>query len=341
MGLNALFEFQWPWLALLLPLPLLAWRLWPRRDNAGDEEHAEQAVLIHPAIQRLQQAYGAASPRLPMGMFAQTALLALAWIGLVGALMGPQRVETFEEVSSRGYDLMIAVDTSRSMGALDFSLGGRPVSRMAVIKGVLGNFIKGRDGDRVGLIVFGDEAIVQAPLTLDVGMVKGMLDSAEPGMVGNATAIGDAVGVAVKKLRDRPEGSRILVLVTDGENTAGSLPPREAVQLAKHYDIRIYTVGVGTKGLVPFSDGGRMRYERMPIDEDLLQEIAMTTGGAYFRATDTRALEEIYRRIDALEKTEAESRSVRIPSPLFRWPLGGAMLALLGLALLSLGRRSA
>lgn len=335
-----MFEFQWPWLAVLLPLPLLVWRLWPRPVSAGEQQQSDQAVLLHPAIARLRHAYGAASPRLPVGLFAHAALLVIAWAGLVIALMGPQKVESFDEVTSRGYDLVVAVDTSRSMGALDFTLDGRPVSRMAVIKGVLGNFIRGRQGDRVGLIVFGDEAVVQAPLTLDVGMVSGMLDAAEPGMVGNSTAIGDAIGVAVKKLRERPEQSRILVLVTDGENTAGSLPPTEAVRLAVHYNVRIYTVGVGTKGLVPFSEGGRMRYERMPIDEDLLREVAGATGGAYFRATDTRALEAIYQRIDALEKTEAESRSVMIPKPLYRWPLGVALLALLALALLSIRRQA-
>lgn len=336
-----MFSFQWPWLALLLPLPLLVWRLWPRPSVANAEQHAEQAVLIHPGVARARQAFGAGSPHLPMGMFAQTALLTLSWIGLVGALMGPQHLQSYSEVASRGYDLVVAVDTSRSMGALDFSLDGRPVSRMAVIKGVLGHFIEGRQGDRVGLIVFGDEAVMQAPLTLDVNMVKGMLDSAEPGMVGNSTAIGDAIGVAVKKLRERPEQSRILLLVTDGENTAGTLPPQEAVRLAKHYNIRIYTVGVGTKGLVPFPDGGRLRYERMPIDEELLRDIAAQTDGAYFRATDTSALEQIYQRIDALEKTEAESRNVMIPDPLYRWPLGLTMLALLGLALLALRQRNA
>ena len=337
-----MFEFQWPWLALLLPLPLLVWRFWRGRDGASVGREADQAILIHPAVERAEHAFGASIPSLPVGMLAQIALLGTVWVALVGALMGPQRLETFSEVSSPGYDLMIAVDTSRSMAALDFSLDGRSVNRMSVIKGVLGRFIDGRQGDRVGLIVFGDEAVMQSPLTMDVGMVKGLLNLTEPGMVGNATAIGDAVAVAIKKLRDRPEGSRILLLVTDGENTAGSMPPHEAARLAAHYKIRIYTVGVGTTGLVPFPDEhGRITHEKMEIDEATLTELASMTGGAYFRATDSNALDEIYRRIDALEKTEAETRSVRVPHPLYRWPLGIGMLALLGLALLSLGRRTA
>jgi Ca-activated chloride channel family protein len=152
-------------------------------------------------------------------------------------------------------------------------------------------------------------------------------------MAGDGTAIGDAIGLAVKKLRDRPEGSRVLILLTDGENTEGSLPPRLAAQLAAQEGVRIYTIGVGSKGLVPFMENGRMTEQKMEIDEDLLTDIAKMTGGAYFRATDTDALEKIYQRIDAMEKTQAESRTVMIPSPLYRWPLGVSLLVLLVLGL--------
>jgi Ca-activated chloride channel family protein len=216
------------------------------------------------------------------------------------------------------------------MEALDFTVEGRRVNRMAVVKGVVGRFIEQRQGDRVGLVVFGDGAYLQAPLTVDGAVVRGMLEEIVPRMAGDATAIGDAVGLAVKKLRDRPQGSRVLVLLTDGENTAGSLPPLEAARLARQFGVRIYTVGVGSKGKVPFPDAsGRITMEDMQIDEDLLAQVAATTGGAFFLATDTRALEEIYRRIDALEKTEAESRTTLVPRPLYRWPLGVGLAALL------------
>jgi Ca-activated chloride channel family protein len=210
---------------------------------------------------------------------------------------------------------------------------------MSVIKGVMGRFITAREGDRIGLIVFGDQAYVLSPLTLDVYAVRGLLDVMEPSIAGDATAIGDAIGLAAKKLRQRPKESRVLVLVTDGENTAGTLPPLDAARIAAKEGIRIYTIGVGSKGMVPFYEGGQRKMVRMEIDEDLLRTVAQLTGGAYFRAADTNALEEIYRRIDALEKTEAKARSVMIPSPLYRWPLALALLGLLLLGLFPEGRR--
>jgi len=204
---------------------------------------------------------------------------------------------------------------------------------MAVIKGVIGKFIDARAGDRIGLVVFGSQAFVLSPMTLDLEAVHKLVEAIVARMAGDGTAIGDAIGLGVKKLRERPEGSRILILVTDGENTEGSLPPLLAAKLAAHEGIRIYTIGVGSKGLVPFMENGRMTQVKMEIDEDLLRKVAAATGGAYFRATDTGALEQIYRQIDTLEKTEAESRSVMIPHSLYRWPLGVALLALLLLGL--------
>jgi Ca-activated chloride channel family protein len=199
---------------------------------------------------------------------------------------------------------------------------------MAVIKGVLERFIKARDGDRIGIVVFGSQAFVLSPMTQDLQALQSLLDSVVARMAGDGTAIGDAIGLSVKKLRERPEGSRVLILVTDGENTEGSMPPNLAAQLAAHEGIRIYTIGVGSKGLVPFYENGQMTQVKMEIDEDLLTEVANITGGAYFRATDSNALEQIYQKIDALEKTQAESRTVMIPQPLYRWPLGLALLLL-------------
>jgi Ca-activated chloride channel family protein len=268
-----------------------------------------------------------------LGSWQRTLMLTLIWVFLIAALMRPQWLEPYTEVRTEGYDLMLAVDTSRSMDAMDFSVSGRQVTRMAVIKGVLGRFIQARDGDRLGVVVFGSQAFVLSPMTLDVQAVHTLVEGIVSRMAGDGTAIGDAIGLAVKKLRERPEGSRVLVLVTDGENTEGSLPPRLAAQLAAHEGIRIYTIGVGSKGLVPFLEDGVMTKVKMEIDEDLLTEIARMTGGAYFRATDTDALEKIYQRIDALEKTQAESRSVMIPQSLYRWPLGVALTILLVLGL--------
>ena len=317
-----------------MPLPLLIWQFWRKPHGATDAyTHADRSTLLHPALGRLASTFVASRSLTHAGSRLQILMLALLWVALVATLMQPQWLEPYTEVRTEGYDLMLAVDTSRSMEALDFTVDGRQVTRMAVIKGVLGRFIKARDGDRIGIVVFGSQAFVLSPMTLDIQAVHSQLDGIVSRMAGDGTAIGDAIGLGVKKLRERPEGSRVLILVTDGDNTEGSLPPQLAARLAAHEDIRIYTIGVGSKGLVPFIEDGRMTQVKMDIDEDLLTEVAAITGGAYFRATDTGALEKIYQQIDSLEKTQAESRSVMIPRPLFRWPLGLALLLLLVLGL--------
>jgi Ca-activated chloride channel family protein len=328
------FSFHWPWLALLLPLPLLIWKFWHKPHGATDAyTHADSSTLLHPALGRLASTFVSSRSLTHAGGRLQIFMLALLWVALVTCLMRPQWMEPYSEIRTEGYDLMLAIDTSRSMEALDFTVKGRQVTRMAVIKGVIGRFIKARDGDRIGIVVFGDQAFVLSPMTLDNQAVYKLVDNIVSRMAGDGTAIGDAIGLGVKKLRDRPEGSRILILVTDGENTEGSLPPKLAAQLAAHEGIRIYTIGVGSKGLVPFMEDGRMTQVKMEIDEALLTEVAGITDGEYFRATDTSALEQIYQHIDALEKTQAESRTAMIPRPLYRWPLGVALLALLLLGL--------
>ena len=339
-----MFEFAWPWMILLLPVPWLARRYLAPSPRALERTgRGEPPQVRHPGIANLESAYARVTAAVPPSLLLQFLLLWLAWAGLVAAMMKPQILESHTEVLSSGYDLMLAVDTSRSMEALDFSVDGKPVNRLAVVKGVVGRFIEQRRGDRIGLVLFGDEAFLQAPLTTDGTAVATMLETAVPRMAGDSTAIGDAVGLAVKKLRERPEGSRVLILLTDGENTSGSLPPREATLLARRYETRIYTIGVGSDGEVPFPEQGRIKMVEMPLDEALLREMAEATGGAYFRATDSRALEEIYREIDALEKSEAESRTVLIPNPLYRWPLGLALVAmvLLVLSFLRSGRAAA
>jgi Ca-activated chloride channel family protein len=321
-------------MAVLLPLPLLVWKLWPREHGATDAyTHGDRSTLLHPALGRLASTFIAARSLTHASGLLQTVMLALLWISLVTALMRPQWLEPYTEVRTEGYDLMLAVDTSRSMEALDFTVQEQRVTRIAVVKGVLERFIKAREGDRIGVVVFGSQVFVLSPMTLDLQAVHDLVEGIVARMAGDGTAIGDAIGLGVKKLRERPEGSRVLILVTDGENTEGSLPPRLAAKMAAHEGIRIYTIGVGSKGLVPFFEDGQMKQVKMEIDEDLLMEVADLTGGAYFRATDSDALEKIYQQIDALEKTQAESRSVMIPRPLYRWPLGLSLLILLLLGL--------
>jgi len=335
-----MFNFHWPWLGLLLLVPVLVRLIQPRRQREADREsEGRQSTLLHPSPGHLAGAFAMLRPFSPQSTGIQGILLTVLWAALVLSMMRPQWMESYSEARTEGYDLMLALDASRSMAALDFSVDGREVTRMAVIKGVAGRFIAARVGDRIGLVVFGDHAYTLSPLTLDVYAVRGLLDAVVPSIVGDATAMGDAIALATKKLRERPEGSRVLVLVTDGESTAGFLSPTASAQLAAQEGIRIYAIGVGSKGMVPFIENGQRTMVSMEIDEKTLKQVAKLTGGAYFRATDADALEEIYGRIDSLEKTQAEARSVMIPRPLYHWPLGLALLILLLLGLFPDGKR--
>lgn len=330
-----MFEFHWPWMALLLLVPLL-WRLLaPAQQRKNQEQRERQVTLLHPALDNLQFAFHGERPGEPQGARTYRWLLWLLWLSLTLALMRPQWLEPHTEERVEGYDLMLAVDTSHSMEALDFSVGGKQVSRMQVVKGVMGRFIEGRANDRVGLVIFGSQAFVLSPLTLDRFAVLALLDDLVPRIAGDGTAMGDALGLGVKKLRERPEGSRVLVLIADGESTAGTIPPLEAARLAAREGIRIYAIGVGSdQEEVPIMEGGKLvTRSDLGFDEEVMRRIAAATGGAYFRGTDTQALEQIYQRIDELEKTRAESRTVWLPTPLYRWPLGVGLLLLLLLGL--------
>jgi Ca-activated chloride channel family protein len=329
-------------MALLLLLPLLVRLLWLRREAQPQASEEQRDTLFHPGLDHLGASFSARRPRAAISSRLHAALLALLWLALTLAMMRPQWLEPYTESRTEGYDLMLAVDTSRSMTAEDFSRGGRPISRMAVLKGTMDEFIANRQGDRIGLIVFGQQSFVLSPLTYDLGAVRLQLDDVAPGIAGDGTAIGDGLGLAVKKLRERPPGSRVLVLITDGQNDGGLIPPMEAARLAAHEGVRIYAIGVGsTEEQVRLLASDYRSYEYatdLTIDEQLLQRIAEVTGGAYFRATDSNALQDIYARIDQLEKTRAESRTVLIPHPLYQWPLALALLALLLLGLFPDGR---
>jgi Ca-activated chloride channel family protein len=336
------FEFHWPWAALLLPLPLLLPFLWREKAEQKEQDlEGERITLLHPRLEDLQSAYAARRPRRQLGGWLYRGLLYFLWAALVAALMRPQWLTPHTEVSTPGYDLMLAVDTSHSMDALDFSVEGRQVSRMAVIKGVMGRFLDARKGDRVGLIIFGSQAFVLSPLSVDREAAHQLLDSIVPGIAGQGTALGDAIALGVKKLRERPPGSRVMVLITDGDNTNGSFAPFEAAGLAKMSGVRIYVIGVGSKEKsIPILEDGVIKYrDDLGMDETVLQRIGDISGGAYFRATDTRALEEISSRINQLEKTEAQAHTVFLPHPLYRIPLSVALVALLGLGLFPEGRR--
>lgn len=319
-----MFSFQWPWLVIFLPFPWLVRYFWP----LWREESSENKVpyLRLPTTWRVRQTFPKSLQTTPDYLKQRELLQWLCWVGLTGALMYPQWLDKHVQVTQIGYDLMLAVDLSGSMETPDFSTSqGETMSRLRAVKKVLGPFIQHRVGDRIGLILFADHAYLQAPLTLDNKAVYSLLEKAMLGMAGRETAIGEAMGLGIKKLKERPDGSRVLILLTDGDNNAGNLSPLKAAQLAKEYHVRLYTIGVGSTGNT-FREG---------VNEKLLKQIASLTGGSYFSATDFDALTKVYEDIDrVLQKTQAESRIYLQHTSLYHWPLGIAMLALLALQLL-------
>ena len=260
-------------------------------------------------------------------------LRCLALVLLIIALARPQSGTKASEVLTEGIDIMLCLDTSGSMQALDFKWKDERHNRLEVVKNVVSDFIKGRTNDRIGMVVFGEEAFTQCPLTLDYGVLLNFLDQVEIGMAGDSTAIGSALGTCVNRLKERESKSKVIILLTDGRNNAGSLSPQTAAEIAKTYSIKTYTVGVGTTGEVPFLVdtifGKKYMYQRVDLDEETLKEIATVTGGSYFKATDTETLEEIYRKIDKLEKTKVEVKEYMEYEELFGWFLLSALLCIL------------
>jgi Ca-activated chloride channel family protein len=312
----------------LAPLPLLVrWLLAPV------ERH--QAALTVPDVSSFQHdeiaGRGADTNRIAW----RTLLLWLIWLALIAATSRPQWTGEPVSLPTSGRDLMLAVDISGSMGTEDLQLGGQLVNRLTVVKNVVSQFIDARDGDRVGLILFGTNAYLQAPLTFDLQTVNRLLIEAPVGIAGGKTAIGDAIGLAVKRLRQRPEGDRVLILLTDGANNVGEVAPVKAAELAAQDEIRIYTIGVGADEMRLPSllgvFGSRVVNPSAELDEDTLTEIAETTRGKYFRAQNTAKLVEIYEIIDALEPIEQEAETYRPIAVLYHWPMGFAWILFLTL----------
>ncbi len=232
----------------------------------------------------------------------------LCMILLVLAISRPQLYSVSKEVKSSGVDIILCLDTSGSMQALDFKLKDQPVNRLIAVKKVVSDFIKKREHDRIGLIVFGEYAYTQAPLTMDKGLLLGLINNMRIGMAGDSTAIGSALAVAGKRIKDIPAKTKIIILMTDGRNNAGDIGPVEAARALNALDVKIYTIGVGSHGPVPFKVRGffgeRTVYQRVDLDEKLLTQVADIGKGKYFRASDSKQLEEIYDLINKAEKTE-------------------------------------
>ena len=289
-----MLEFATPlW---LLGLPLALFVPWLRRGSR----------IQFSALSSVKHRRGV---RVWLGVFSPV-VASLALAALTVALARPQVVERERIIEREGIDIQIVLDTSGSMEAEDFVIGGRAASRLDVSKAVIAQFIEGRPDDRVGLVIFGEEAFTQVPLTLDHNALASMLQQVDIGMAGSrSTAIGDAIAVSGKRLKELEAESRVMILLTDGHSNAGKVDPIVAAKAADTLGVRIYTIGVGSK-----DGGGRggllglFRTRRSDLDEPTLRAIAEQTDARYFRASDTRALQEVYATIDALEKTTAEAR---------------------------------
>jgi Ca-activated chloride channel family protein len=258
----------------------------------------------------------------------------LAWIALLAAASRPQWLGEPVSIPAEGRDLMLAVDLSGSMKIDDMEVNGRQVDRLVMIKSVLGDFIQRRVGDRLGLILFADTAYLQAPLTYDRDTVSQLLSESLIGLVGEQTAIGDAIGLAIKRFENKKESNKVLILLTDGQNTAGNITPAQANELAINNGVTVYTIGVGAdKMLVQSFFGSRQVNPSQELDEDMLSEIATSTGGQYFRARDAQSLQQIYRKLDELEPIARESRQMRPLQALYYYPLTLALLLSILMAL--------
>lgn len=310
-----MIELAWPWLLLALPLPWLAARLLPALSHAGS-----RLRLPHPGLEALWQADGVARRATAPRWWA-----VLIWALLCVAAARPQILGEAMQAPRTGRNLMLVVDLSGSMGQADMRLGGRIVDRLTAVKAVVGDFLQRRVGDRVGLVVFGDRAYAITPLTFDRHAVREQLADTVVALAGRETAIGDAIAIAVKRLRQQQEsehsdGAQVIILLTDGVSNAGSLSPARAAALATAQSIRIHTIAFG-------GDGGEGLFGlfRAPanagIDEAGLRAIAEQTGGSYFRARDSAELAGIYAQIDRIEPAAQAGlperpRSERYPLPL-------------------------
>ncbi|AJQ95426.1 VWA domain-containing protein [Gynuella sunshinyii] len=314
----------WPYALLLIPVaPLLLWKL--------PAFKAEGSALKTPFYQQWRRFFSQ-----PAGLAEETghhhlrlALLLLFWVLICLALSRPQQLGEQEMIPNSGRELLMAVDLSNSMQEQDLQLNNsdRYVNRLVVVKDLGQQFLHTRTGDRVGLIVFGSRAYMYAPISRDLNSIAELLSQTQIGMAGRKTAIGDALALAVKKLNQTDLKDKVVLLMTDGSNTSGSIDPVQAAELAKKSGIKIYAIGIGADEIIERSFFGlQKRNPSADLDENTLEKITSMTDGKYFRAKSASALEDIYHEIDKLEPAVRNDAKVRIANELFYWPAAGALL---------------
>ncbi len=327
--------FAWPWAGVLLLLPLLVYHFSP------PSQEQKGAALWVPRLDPFQALIGSRveKGRRPRKCGWRRLFLlgsmALIWLLLVLACARPQWLGEPVQLPLAGRDLLLCVDLSGSMNIEDFSVHGRQVPRLTALQVVADDFIARRQGDRVGLILFADKPYVQTPLTFDRKTVRQLLDEAVIGLAGDRTAIGDAIGLGVKHLRNvtASRQSAVMILLTDGSNNSGVLLPEQAAAIAAQEGIRIHTIGIGAEQMEVGGLFARTVNPSADMDEVALLSIAEKTGGNYFRARDTVELNKIYTQIDALEPVDSDARYYRPFAEVYPWPLALALALLVGLLL--------
>ena len=291
------FRFEDPWFLLLLLLfPILVMR-----------ERKITNTINYSSLASLKLASQHSSK---IKAFVPIVLIYVAIVLFIIGLARPQEGRKRTEILSQGVDIVLAIDTSGSMKALDFKKNEEPVTRLSVVKDVVAEFVKSREMDRIGMVVFGANAFTQCPLTLDQNILFSFINKLKIGMAVDATAIGSAVGISARRLKDLKSKSKVIILLTDGRNNSGAISPLQAAEIAKTLGIKVYTIGVGKRGKAPFLVdtifGKRLIYRNVDIDEKVLNEISKMTNAKYFRATDLKSLQDIYKQIDLLEKSEVK-----------------------------------
>jgi Ca-activated chloride channel family protein len=311
-----MINFDLPWLMLALPLPLLIYWL-PTKSN-----HSITALQIPQLITGIDTSEQVAKKsKFPL------IILSLVWFLLVTSASQPQWLGHAVDIPTEGREMMIAVDLSGSMQIEDMIIKGQSADRLEMLKVVLGGFIERRVGDRLGLILFADDAYMQTPMTYDRKTVKQMLDESVLGLVGTKTAIGDAIALAAKRFDNKKDSNRVLLLLTDGQNTTGKITPEEALELAVAKKMTIYTIGIGADSMIQQSLFGSRRVNpSSELDEEILQKIANDTNGKYFRARDSQSMDNIYQLLDQLEPVEQDQQQMRPLTALFQWPLAVAFI---------------
>jgi Ca-activated chloride channel homolog len=316
------FRFAYPLLMCVLLGLVFAWLFFEFKRKPSSAVFSTASTL-----KRMMGGGERIKARIPLILIAASIIL------LAIAAGRPQLYNALHETISPGVDIILCLDTSGSMRAMDFTLDNQPAMRLAAVQKVVIDFIKKREHDRLGLVVFGAEAFTQAPLTMDKGLLLQLVDGLKIGMAGDSTSLGDAIAISSKRLKDLNAPSKIIILLTDGRSNSGKITPAQAAEAAKALGIKIYTIGVGGHGKAPIMVktpfGEQIAYIDADFDEDTLKEIAGTTGGRYFLASDTKGLEDIYNIIDKAEKRDVKIKEFFSFKELYRWLLIPALLLML------------